>query len=147
MKAVLQRVSRASVTVDGQKVAEIGSGILALVGVERGDSDADVDYLFRKISEIRMFEDAEGKMNLSVRDAGGSVLLVSQFTLCATTKKGRRPGFDDAAAPELAEQLYERLAAKLRESGLPTQTGRFAARMDVELVNQGPVTFLLDSRR
>ncbi len=145
MKAVLQRVASASVAVGGQTVGAIGRGILVLLGIERGDGDADVTWMARKIAELRMFEDDAGKMNRSVEEVGGEVLVVSQFTLCADCRKGRRPGFDNAAEPERAEALYEAVAKALRTRGLRVATGRFAAMMDVSLVNTGPVTFLLDS--
>lgn len=145
MKAVLQRAASASVDVDGEVVGSIGKGILVLLGVERGDGAADVRWMARKVAEIRMFKDDAGKMNLSVEDAGGEVLVVSQFTLCADCRKGRRPGFDRACEPELAEKMYEDFVGGLRGRGLRVETGTFAAMMDVSLVNSGPVTFLLQS--
>ena len=145
MKAVLQRASSASVAVDGQVIGSIDKGILVLLGVERGDGRADAEWMAGKIAELRMFEDEAGKMNRSVEEVRGSVLVVSQFTLCADCRKGRRPGFDRACEPALAEKLYEDCVAALRGRGLRVETGRFAAMMDVRLVNQGPVTFLLDS--
>jgi D-tyrosyl-tRNA(Tyr) deacylase len=147
MRAVLQRVSRASVRVAGELKAEIGPGLLVLLGVAKGDREADADSLAQKSAELRIFEDAAGKMNLSVADVKGSVLVVSQFTLAADVQKGRRPSFDPAAPPELADQLYQRFAAQLRARGLPVETGVFGAMMEVELVNHGPVTFVLESKK
>ena len=145
MKAVLQRASSASVTVDGEVVGSIGKGLLVLLGVVRGDDDADLEWMVRKVAEIRMFKDDDGKMNRSVEDIGGEALVVSQFTLCADCRKGRRPGFGSACEPERAEQMYEEFVARLRARGLTVATGTFAAMMDVSLVNTGPVTFLLES--
>jgi D-tyrosyl-tRNA(Tyr) deacylase len=145
VKAVLQRVASASVVVDGDEVGSIAAGILALLGVERGDDDGDAAWMVRKIAEIRMFEDEAGKMNRSVEDIGGRVLVVSQFTLCADCRKGRRPGFGKAADPEVAEGRVGRVVEGLRGRGLAVATGRFGARMEVSLVNAGPVTFLLYS--
>jgi len=145
MKLVLQRVKTASVRVDGQTIAEIGPGLLVLLGVAKGDGEAEAAQLARKIAELRVFEDDAGKMNRSVRDVGGSILAVSQFTLCADCRKGRRPSFDSAAAPEEAERLYDRFVQQLASHGVPVQTGQFAAMMDVALVNDGPVTLVLDS--
>jgi D-tyrosyl-tRNA(Tyr) deacylase len=147
MRAVLQRVSRARVTVGGRQAGAIGPGLLVLLGVEAGDGDADVAYTAGKVREVRVFEDEQQKMNRSVVDAGGAVLVVSQFTLCADLRKGRRPSFDAAAPPDLANALYEAVVTDLRESGLTVETGEFRAMMQVELVNDGPVTLLLDSRR
>lgn len=147
MRAVLQRVSRAEVRVDGQTVGSIGRGWLVLVGVAGGDADADADWLAEKIAHLRAFPDDVGKMNRDVKDAAGAVLLVSQFTLLADCRKGRRPGFDAAAPPEEAERLYLRVADRLRFLGLEVATGTFRADMKVDLVNDGPVTFLLDSRK
>ena len=146
MKAVLQRVSQSSVTVNSEIVGSVGRGILVLLGIERGDSHTDVEWMTRKIAELRMFEDSDGKMNLSIEDVGGEVLVVSQFTLCADCRKGRRPGFDQAAEPAVAEKLYNDVIEALRARGLRVSTGKFAAMMDVALVNSGPVTFLLDSK-
>ncbi|MBZ0274470.1 D-tyrosyl-tRNA(Tyr) deacylase [bacterium] len=146
MKAVLQRVAYARVEIAGETAGEIGRGLLVLLGVGEDDGDADLDYLARKIPELRIFEDDAGKMNLSVRESGGQVLVVSQFTLFADTRKGRRPAFTGAARPEKAEPMYEALVARLRDAGLSVATGRFGAMMRVELVNDGPVTILLDSR-
>jgi D-tyrosyl-tRNA(Tyr) deacylase len=140
-------VSSASVTVDDRTVGEIGRGLLVLVGVEQGDGPADVDYIARKIRELRVFEDEARHLNRSVQDVGGSVLVVSQFTLAADCRKGRRPSFDDAAPPQLAKPLYEDVVRDLRASGLTVATGEFQAMMQVALVNDGPVTLLLDSRK
>jgi D-aminoacyl-tRNA deacylase len=147
MKAVLQRVTSARVTVDEREVGAIGPGILALVGVEQGDGPADIDYIARKIRDLRIFEDPEGRMNLSLGDIAGAVLVVSQFTLLADCRKGRRPSFLDAAPPAEARAHYEAVAEQLRRAGLPVATGEFQAMMRVSLVNDGPVTILLDSRR
>jgi len=140
-------VSSASVTVDGHTVGEIARGLLALIGVEQGDGPADVEYIARKIRELRVFEDDAHHMNRSVEDVGGSVLAVSQFTLAADCRKGRRPSFDDAAAPHIARPLYEDVVRELRSAGLTVATGEFQATMQVSLVNEGPVTLLLDSRK
>ncbi len=145
MRAVLQRVAEASVTVEGEIVGVIGRGILALIGVEQGDGPGDVAWMARKIADIRMFDDADGKMNCSVEAVDGEILLVSQFTLCADCRKGRRPGFTNAAEPDRANRLYEEVADALRSRGLKVETGRFQAMMDVRLINAGPVTFILDS--
>jgi D-tyrosyl-tRNA(Tyr) deacylase len=147
MRAVLQRVTRASVTVDGSVVGQIGVGWLVLLGVAKGDSDEDADRLADKTAVLRAFEDEAGKMNRSVADAGGGVLVVSQFTLLADCRGGRRPSFTDAADPAEAERLYLRFAERLRTNGLAVATGIFRADMKVELLNDGPVTFLLDSRK
>lgn len=145
MRVVLQRVSAASVTVAGEKVAQIGRGLLLLVGVAQGDDEEEAKKLAKKTAELRIFSDSEGKFNLSLLDVGGQALVVSQFTLLADARRGRRPSFSQAAPPELAEPLVEGFASALREAGVPTQTGRFGARMAVELVNDGPVTIVLDS--
>ena len=147
MRVVLQRVSRARVAVDGKAVAEIGPGLLALVGVLKGDGPAEAAFLAQKTAELRIFEDAAGKMNLSVLDRQGAVLVVSQFTLAADLRKGRRPSFDPAAAPAEAERLYLEYADQLRARGLKVHTGVFGAAMEVELVNDGPVTFILESKK
>ncbi|HEX6852326.1 MAG TPA: D-aminoacyl-tRNA deacylase [Candidatus Polarisedimenticolaceae bacterium] len=144
MKTLLQRVSRAEVRVDGVRVASIGPGLLVLVGVERGDTEADVDHQADKTAQLRIFPDDEGKMNRSLEEAKGSALVVSQFTLAGSTRRGRRPSFDAAAPPETARTLYARFAARLRARGVPVETGIFQATMEVELVNDGPVTILLD---
>jgi len=146
MRAVLQRVTHASVTVDGRTEGQIGAGLLVLLGVAKGDEDRDVQYMVEKIATLRIFGDAEGKMNLSISESGGSVLIVSQFTLLGDTEKGRRPGFDRAAPPEAARARYEEVVAGLRGRGLQVETGVFGARMRVSLENDGPVTFMLDSR-
>ena len=147
MRSVLQRVSRASVTVDGRVVGSIGAGLVALVAVADGDGPADLEYTASKIRDVRIFPDAEGRMNRSLADTGGAVLAVSQFTLMGDARNGRRPGFTGAAAPEVARGLYEALVERLRRSGLAVETGEFQTQMDVELVNDGPVTILIDSRR
>lgn len=147
MIAVLQRVSRAQVTVNGEVVGRIQRGILVLAAGLRGDTDADVDAIATKIAEYRIFPDAEGKMNCNVREAGGALLVVSQFTLAADGEKGRRPSFDVAAPPEEGRRLVDRLVASLRGQGLSVETGRFGADMEVELVNDGPATFVLKRPR
>jgi D-tyrosyl-tRNA(Tyr) deacylase len=147
MRAVVQRVSRAQVAVDGEIVGEIGRGLLILLGVGHADDEADADYLADKIVGLRVFEDENGKMNLDVATAGGGILVVSQFTLYGDVRRGKRPSFDAAAAPERARQLYEYVVARIRAAGLPCQTGRFQETMEVELVNDGPVTILLDSKK
>jgi len=146
MKAILQRVTSASVEVDGMVVGQIGAGLLVFVGVAKGDEEADCRYLLEKLRTFRIFSDEQGKMNRSLVDIGGSVLLVSQFTLLGCTTNGRRPSFEEAAPPEEAKRLYEQVAADLRTAGTPVETGVFAAHMRVALVNDGPVTFVLDSR-
>ncbi|RUL87585.1 D-aminoacyl-tRNA deacylase [Tautonia sociabilis] len=147
MRAVLQRVSRASVEVDGQTVGRIDRGWLVLLGVAKGDAEADADWLAKKVAGLRAFEDEAGKMNLAVGEVGGGVLVVSQFTLLGDCRKGRRPGFDAAADPAEAERLYGDFCRRLASLGLPTASGVFRATMQVELVNDGPVTLLLDSRK
>ena len=147
MRAVVQRVTSASVTVDANVVGRIASGLLVFVGVAHGDGPADLDYIASKIRELRIFPDDQGRMNRSVVETGGAVLVVSQFTLLADSRKGRRPSFDAAAPPALAETLYHGLVRKLRDDGLQVETGVFQAHMDVALVNDGPVTMLLDSGR
>jgi D-aminoacyl-tRNA deacylase len=147
MRAVVQRVSRCRVTVEGRGVGEIGAGLLVLLGVSKADTEAAADYLAEKVIGLRIFEDAEGKMNLSVQEAGGALLVVSQFTLYGDVRRGRRPSFDSAARPEEARRLYECFIAKVREAGLHCETGTFQAMMEVELVNSGPVTILLDSEK
>lgn len=146
MKAVIQRVTNASVEVEGEVVGRIQHGLMVLLGVAKGDEESDVQYLIDKIRNLRIFPDDQGKMNRSLTDVGGAVLLVSQFTLLGRTSNGRRPSFDEAAPPELARRLYERVAAGLRACGTPVETGAFAARMQVALVNDGPVTFVVDSK-
>jgi D-aminoacyl-tRNA deacylase len=147
MRAAIQRVSRCRVTVDGNIVGEIGAGFLVLLGVSKTDNEAAADYLVKKIIGLRIFEDAEGKMNLSVQDSGGAVLVVSQFTLYGDVRRGKRPSFDAAARPEEAKRLYEYFVDKIRAAGLRCETGQFQAMMEVELVNSGPVTILLDSEK
>jgi D-tyrosyl-tRNA(Tyr) deacylase len=147
LRGVVQRVSRASVTVEGETVGQIGKGFAVLVGVEEGDTDSDVAYLCDKISGLRVFEDDEGKMNLSLDEVGGQVLVISQFTLIGDCRKGRRPSFIRSAPMDVAEKLYLEVADGLRARGLTVQTGKFRAEMEVELLNQGPVTLLLDSRK
>lgn len=146
MKVLLQRVTHAQVRVDGETVGEIGRGLLAFVGVEKGDDHDTADALVRRLLGYRIFPDAEGKMNLGVRDIGGAVLAVSQFTLAADTRKGMRPSFSSAAPPAEGEQLYDYFVQRLRDSGVETATGSFGADMQVSLVNDGPVTFLLERR-
>lgn len=147
MRACVQRVNQASVSVAGQVVGRIERGLLVLLGVAVGDEERDSLYLADKIIGLRIFEDDEGKMNRSLQDAGGALLVVSQFTLLGDCRHGRRPSFIDAAPPALAEQLYEAFAAAVQRLGVPVATGRFRAHMDVALVNDGPVTLLLDSRK
>ncbi len=146
VRLVVQRVKRAQVSVDGEVVGRIGPGMLVLAGVEAGDGGEQMSAGALKLARLRFFEDERGRMNLDVRQAGGAVLLVSQFTLAASTRKGRRPSFDRAAAPSVAEPLLEQLRARLEALGVPVEGGRFGARMEVELVNDGPVTFVLDVR-
>jgi D-aminoacyl-tRNA deacylase len=147
MKAVLQRVTRATVEVDGEVVGRIGAGLLVLLGVAKDDGEHDLLYIVEKVQTLRIFADHEGKMNLSLSDVGGALLVVSQFTLLGDTTKGRRPGFDLAAPPAEARALYNQAVDRLQAAGVTVETGRFGAQMQVELVNDGPVTFLLDSRR
>ena len=146
MKAVIQRVTRASVEVEGRIVGAIGAGLLVLLGVAKGDGEADCRFMVDKLRGLRIFADEAGKMNRSLVDMGGAILLVSQFTLLGNTKSGRRPGFDDAAPPDEAKQWYEQVSTALKAQGTAVENGIFAAHMKVELVNDGPVTFLLDSR-
>jgi len=143
VKLVVQRVARAAVSVDGQEIARIDGGLLVLLGVEAGDADDDADRLAAKVAKLRIFPDAKKPMNSSVRDVGGAVLVVSQFTLAADLSRGNRPSFVRAAAPAEAERLYLRFATVLAAQGVPVATGRFGAMMDVELVNAGPATFVL----
>ena len=147
MRAVLQRVTRASVRVEGRTVGEIGPGLLVLLGVARDDEERDALYLVEKVLSLRVFEDAEGRMNLALAEAGGALLVVSQFTLYGDARKGRRPSWFDAAPPELARTLYEFFNTEARARGARAETGSFQAMMEVELVNDGPVTILLDSRK
>ncbi|MFO8006894.1 MAG: D-aminoacyl-tRNA deacylase [Candidatus Brocadiia bacterium] len=145
MRAVVQRVSRAHVTTEGEVVGEIKQGLAVLLGVGEDDEEEDADYIARKVAGLRVFDDESGRMNLSVLDVEGSILLVSQFTLYGDCRKGRRPSFTSAAPPERAENLYEAVARKLSQRGVPVSTGRFQAEMQVHLVNDGPVTLLLSS--
>jgi len=145
VRAVIQRVSRAKVTVGGEVAGEIGPGLLVLLGVGSGDTRADADYLAEKTIGLRIFEDSDGKMNRSLSDTGGAMLVVSQFTLYGDVRRGKRPSFDAAAPPQLAKELYEYFVEKIRAAGLHSKKGRFQEMMQVELINEGPVTILLDS--
>jgi D-tyrosyl-tRNA(Tyr) deacylase len=147
MRAVVQRVSRAIVTVNGNIAGEIGLGLLVLLGVGQADTEGDAEYLAEKVSGLRVFEDVRGRMNRSLQDVGGSVLAVSQFTLYGDVRRGKRPSFDAAAGPEKARELYELFVERIRAAGLRCETGRFQEMMKVELVNEGPVTILLDSAK
>lgn len=147
MRAVIQRVKESKVIVENQVISTIGKGLLILLGVEKGDTEDDANYLVSKVAEMRIFEDEQGKMNLSVLDVGGSAMVVSQFTLLGDLRKGRRPSFDKAASPDEAKRLYEFFVSRLKALGIPTATGEFQASMEVYLVNEGPVTVLLDSRK
>jgi D-aminoacyl-tRNA deacylase len=147
MRAVIQRVSRAQVSVGEEMVGKIGPGLLVLLGIAKTDTQNDADYLANKILGLRIFEDQDGKMNLSLAETHGAVLAVSQFTLYGDVRKGKRPSFDQAAPTQLANELYEYFVGKIREAGVTCETGRFQAMMQVELVNDGPVTILLDSSR
>ena len=147
MRCVVQRVSGANVSVSGQSIGEIGIGYVCLLGVEESDSEADARYCADKVAGLRIFEDAEDKMNVSIRDVGGAVLAISQFTLLGDARHGRRPSFSSAARPETAVTLYEFFCARLRDAGIPVETGAFGAHMAVSLVNDGPVTILLDSKK
>jgi D-aminoacyl-tRNA deacylase len=147
MRAVIQRVSKASVEVEEKIVGEIGPGVLVLLGVSQGDEPADADYLTDKIINLRVFNDEQGKMNLSLVDSGGAMLVVSQFTLLGDTRKGRRPSYIEAAAPDKANSLYQYFVAQVRSRGIQVETGIFQAMMQVSLINDGPVTILLDSKK
>ena len=145
MRAVIQRVQSASVKVDGELVSEIGMGLLVFLGIAHDDTEKELEYIANKVANLRIFEDADGKMNCSLLDIGGSALVVSQFTLYGDCRKGRRPSFIDAARPEVANAIYEQFITALEQLNIPTQGGTFQAMMDVELINDGPVTILLDS--
>ena len=147
MRAVVQRVDRASVTVDNKVVGQVDKGLMVRFGVAPDDTDKDLNYIVDKVAGLRIFEDDQDKMNLSVQDVGGSILAVSQFTLYGDCRKGKRPSFDGAAKPELANSYYEKFVAALRDKGIKVETGVFRAHMLVELVNNGPVTMLLDSKK
>ncbi len=147
MRAVVQRVTRASVTVEGETVGEIGKGLVILLGVASDDTQNDVEYLAEKIAALRVFDDEDGRMNLSVKDAGGALLVVSQFTLYGDVRRGLRPSWSDAAPPEIAEPLYESFVLSLKKDLAQIATGSFRRMMQLELVNDGPVTILLDSRK
>ena len=147
MRAVVQRVSQAQVVVDGEIVGQISRGFVVLLGVAQGDTQADVATMAEKLVGLRVFDDADGKMNLALADVGGAMLLVSQFTLLGDCRKGRRPSYIDAAPPELAETLYELVVTEVRKRGIEVATGRFRTQMDVTLTNDGPVTLLVDTRR
>lgn len=145
MRAVVQRVKSASVTVDGELVSEIGAGVLIFLGVAHDDTATELEYIANKVTNLRIFEDEEGKMNRSLLETGGAALVVSQFTLYGDCRKGRRPSFINAARPEVANALYEQFIGALEQQNIPTQGGTFQAMMDVQLINDGPVTILLDS--
>lgn len=145
MRAVIQRVKSASVTVEGELVSEIDTGLLIFLGIAHDDTQAELDYIANKVANLRIFEDADGKMNCSLLDIGGSALVVSQFTLYGDCRKGRRPSFINAARPEVANELYEKFITALEKLNIPTKGGTFQAMMDVQLVNDGPVTIMLDS--
>jgi D-tyrosyl-tRNA(Tyr) deacylase len=146
MRIVLQRVKKAAVRVDGKTVSEIGGGLLIFLGAEKGDTEAEVEYLSKKILNLRVFPDENDKMNLSVKDVGGEILVVSQFTLASCIKKGNRPSFSDALEEDTAEKLYEKFVEEVRNGGVLVKTGVFKARMEVSLVNDGPVTFILEKK-
>ena len=145
MRALIQRVSEASVMVDGETIGQIEKGLLVLVCAMNGDTDEQAEFLARKVANLRIFEDEQGKMNKSILDVGGAALVVSQFTLAADTSRGNRPGFSRAANPEEGEQLYELFGSQLQDQGVPVETGRFGADMKVQLVNDGPVTIWIDT--
>ena len=146
MRVVVQRVTRASVTVEGKTIGEIGVGLVLLIGVAKGDTQGDLVYVMDKCVHLRIFEDDAGKMNLSLKDIEGEILAISQFTLYGDTRKGRRPGFDQAAPPDVAEPMYEAAVRHLKHHGLTVATGRFGAHMKVDLVNDGPVTLIVESK-
>ena len=147
MRAVVQKVTSSKVTVDEEVVGQIGSGLLVLLGVTHDDTSKDVDYMIDKITNLRIFEDENGKMNLSLKDVGGEILAVSQFTLYGDCRRGRRPSFSEAARPEVANPLYEEFVKKVKDQGINVGTGKFGAHMMVDLTNDGPVTILLESRK
>jgi len=147
MRVVIQRVKSAQVCVDGRVTGRIGEGLLVLLGVGKGDGEDDLSFLISKIPELRIFEDASGKFNLSLKEIDGEILIVSQFTLYGDCRKGRRPSFTEAEEPAIAKNLYEQFVSKLRQQGIPVQTGEFQAKMEVHLINDGPVTLLLDSKQ
>lgn len=147
MKALIQRVSEAEVEIQGRLISKIGRGALVFLGIEKGDTDKDVEYIVKKSTNLRIFEDTEGKMNLSIKDIRGEILIVSQFTLVADCQKGNRPSFDNAEDPLKANKLYSRVVMRLKQEGISIATGEFAAYMQVHLINDGPVTILLDSNR
>lgn len=145
MKVLIQRVKRASVTIEGNLYSSVNNGILALVGIEKGDTSEQVEKLARKVANLRIFPDENDKMNLSIIDIKGEMLIVSQFTLCGDCRKGTRPSFDKSAPPNIANALYEEFVSKVKEQGIKVSTGVFGAMMDVELINDGPVTFMLEA--
>ena len=147
MKEVIQRVSRASVDVNDETIGKIGRGFLVLLGVANEDTDEDMDYLVKKITQMRIFEDEAGKMNLSLKDVGGEILIISQFTLFASTKKGNRPSITEAGAPDFSKEMYLKFIAACRDCGIHTEEGEFGAHMMVSLVNDGPVTITMDSKQ
>ena len=147
MRAVIQRVKSAEVYVDGRVSGKIGNGLLVFVGVAKGDGENDLSFLASKLPDLRIFEDASGKFNLSLKEKGGEILIVSQFTLYGDCRKGRRPSFTEAEEPAMAKGLYEQLISRLKQQGIPVQSGEFQTKMEVHLVNDGPVTLLLDSRK
>ena len=146
MKVLIQRVKRASVTIDGTKISEIQTGILSLVGIEKGDTNLEVEKSAKKIANLRIFPDENDKMNKSLLDVQGEMLIVSQFTLCGDCKKGTRPSFDKSASPDIAKKLYEDFIREIEKYGIKVQTGQFGAMMQVELVNDGPVTFMIENK-
>ena len=147
MIAVIQRCSRANVKIGQNIVGQIGNGLVILLGVKKDDNEEDADFLVRKVSGLRIYNDSDEKMNLSIKDVDGSALVISQFTLCGDTKKGRRPSFIYAAAPKEGQRLYEYFISSLLQEGMPVESGEFGAMMDVELVNEGPATFILNSNK